>query len=237
MNTDRKTALIVGALFIGATVAGLLSLVFSGPALDAPDNLANVFANENQVKIGALLEFTMAILIAGIPIWVYPLLRRHNEALAVGYVVARSIEVVIFTIGVISLLTLLTLSQEFVKAGEPEASHFQTIGASLMALREWGGSVCSAIVFSISALMLNYVLYRSKLIPLWLSGWGLVGATLYLASGFLPLLGHGSGSTTYVLMEAPLGVQEMIFALWLIIKGFNSSASAFEPDSAEIRAA
>jgi hypothetical protein len=74
--------------------------------------------------------------------------------------------------------------------------------------------------------MLNYILYRSKLIPRWISGWGLIGATLYLASGFLPLFGHGTRSTIYNLMEAPLGLQEMVLAVWLIVKGFNPSAIA-----------
>ena len=108
MNSDRKTAIIVGVLYIAATVAGIISVVF-GPNLDAPDYLANLSANGNQVLIGALLEFTMAVLIAGIPVFMYPILKKYNEALALGHVVFRTIEVVIFTVGAISLLTLLTL--------------------------------------------------------------------------------------------------------------------------------
>ncbi len=226
MNTSRKTATIVGVLFITATVAGILSFVFLGSNLDAPSYLSNISANETHVLIGTLLEFAMAVLIAGMAIWMYPILKKHNESLAIGYIVARTIEVVILTLGVISLLTLLTLSREFIKAGAPDASYFQTSGALLLAVREWGGGVCSSIVFSLSALMLNYILYRSKLIPQWLSGWGLIGAALYLASGFLPLFGHGPRSTFYLLMEAPLGLQEMVFAVWLIVKGFNPTAIA-----------
>jgi hypothetical protein len=223
MNSNRKTAIIVGVLFIAATVAGIISVVF-GPNLDAPDYLANLSANENQVLIGGLFEFTMAVLIAGIPIFMYPILKKYNEALALGYVVFRTIEVVFFTVCAISLLTLLTLSQEFVIAGVPDASYFQTLATLLLAVREWGGGVFSTIVFSLSALMLNYILYRSKLIPRWLSGWGLIGATLYLGSGFLPLIGHDPRSMIYLLMEAPLGLNEMVFAVWLIIRGFNPSA-------------
>ena len=223
MDPNRKIAIIVGVLFIAATVAGIISVVF-GPNLDAPDYLANLSANKNQALIGGFFEFTMAVLIVGIPIFMYPILKKYNEALALGYVVFRTIEVVFFTVCAISLLTLLTLSQEFVIAGAPDASYFQTLATLLLAVREWGGGVFSTIVFSISALMLNYILYRSKLIPRWLSGWGLIGATLYLGSGFLPLIGHGSRSTIYLLMEAPLGLNEMVFAVWLIVKGFNSDA-------------
>lgn len=223
MDSNRKTAIIVGVLFITATAAGILSVVF-GPNLDAPDYLANLSANENQVLIGGFFEFTMAVLIAGISIFMYPILKKYNEALALGYVVFRTIEVVIFTVCAISLLTLLTLSQEFVIAGAPDASYFQTLATLLIAVREWGGGVFSTIVFSLSALMLNYILYRSKLIPRWLSGWGFIGAILYLGSGFLPLFGYGLYSTIYLLMEAPLGLNEMVFAVWLIVKGFNPSA-------------
>ncbi len=187
MSSERRVAIAVGALYIVATVAGVLSVVFLGSNLDAPNYLANISANGNRVLIGVIFEFTMAVLVAGIAIWMYPILKRHNESLALGYVVARMIEVVIFTLGVISLLTLLTLSREFVKAGAPDASYFQTSGALLLAVREWGGGVCSSIVFALSALMLNFILYRAKLIPQWLSGCGLIGAALYLASGFLPL--------------------------------------------------
>ena len=151
---------------------------------------------------GALLEFTMAVLIVGISIYLYPILKKYNGALALGYVVFRTIETVLLTVGAISLLTLLTLSQKFVIAGTPDASWFQTLATLLLAVREWGGGVFSAIVFSLSALILNFILYRSLLIPRWLSVWGLIGATLYLGSGFLPLFGHDPRSTIYLLMEA-----------------------------------
>ena len=227
MNTSRKSAIIVGILFIIASAAGILSEPARG-ILAAPNYLANLSANEKQVITIALSEFIMAILIVSITFWMYPILKKHDEAIALGYVVFRVLEVVIFIVGVIAILTLLTLGQEFVNAGSPDASYFQTLGTLLMAVREWGGGVCSTIVFGLSALMLNYILYRSKLIPRLLSGWGFIGAILYIASGFLPLFGYGSRSPIYVYMEIPMGVNEMVFALWLIVKGFNSSAISSE---------
>jgi hypothetical protein len=225
MNPNRKSAIIVGVLYIAATAAGIISIAF-GPDLNAPDYLANLSANENHVFTGGLFEFTMALLIVGISIYLYPVLKWFNEVLAFGYVIFRTIESVILTVCAISLLILLTLSHEFVRAGIPDSSHFQTLSTLLLAVREWSGGVFSAIVFSLSALILNYILYRSKLIPRWLSVWGLIGATLYLGSGFLPLFGHDPRSTIYLLMEAPLGLWEMFFAVWLIVKGFNPSAIA-----------
>jgi hypothetical protein len=231
MNSDRKTAIIVGVLYIIGTVAGMISAVF-GPNLDAPDLLATLSANKDKVLIGGLFEFTMAVLTVCIPIYLYPILKKYNKALALGHVVFRTLETVFFTVCAISLLTLLTLSQEFAIAGTPDASYFQTLATLLLAVREWGGGVFATIVFSLSALILNYILYRSKLIPRWLSGWGLIGATLYLGSGFLPLFGHDIRSTISLLMEAPTFLQEMFLAVWLIIKGFNSPA--IEPEMEDV---
>ena len=227
MNSNRKTAIIVGALYIIGTVAGMLGEIF-GPNLDAPDYLANLSTNEKQVLIRALLFFTMAVLTVGISIYLYPILKKYNEALALGHVVFRTIETVFFTVSAISLLTLLTLSQEFVKAGTPDASYFQILATSLLAAGKWAGGVFATIAFSLSAMMLNYVLYRSKLLPRWLSGWGLIGAALYLGSGFLPLFGHDPRSTINLLMDAPTFLQEMVLAALLIVKGFNSAAIASE---------
>jgi len=131
MKADKKTAAIVGILFITATVAGILSAVSSAP-VHAPDYLALVSANQNQVMLGALLSLVMAVAVAGIAVTMYPVLRRHSEALALGYVGARIVEGVLFIITVISWLLLMLLSSDYVKAGAPAASHFQTLGSLLL---------------------------------------------------------------------------------------------------------
>jgi hypothetical protein len=224
MSTNKKTARIVGVLFIIATFATMVSLAFSGPILDAPDYLINASVNENQVIIGALFMVIDAVSVAGIAIVIYPILKKHNETLALGYVGARIVEGVLFMVYVIILLSLLTLSQEFVKAGAPDASYFQTGGTLLLAASDWAFSLGLGLIFTLSALILNYSLYQSKLIPRWLSGWGLVGATLVFA---LTLLEFFSINLTEIL-NLPMALQEMVFALWLIVKGFNSSAIASE---------
>ena len=127
MDSNRKTAIIVGVLFITATVAGVLSLVLSGPR-SAPDYLISISANETQVIIEGLLMLIMGFAVAGIGIWMFPIFKKQNEALALGYAGFRIIEGVLFIVSVVSLLSLLTLSQEFVKAGAPDASSFQTLG-------------------------------------------------------------------------------------------------------------
>jgi len=229
MNSNRKTARIVGVLFITATVAPILTFFFLG-SLVAPDYLVNVSVNENQVLIGMLLELIWALAVVGIPVMLFPILKKHNEGLALGFLGFRFIEAVSTIVHSIILLSLLTLSQEFVIAGAPDASYYLTLGTLLLAARDWAFMIGSGLVWSLSALILNYILYQSKLIPRWLSGWGLVGATLSFA---VYLLQFFSINLTDFLF-APIAVQEMVFAVWLIVKGFNSSAIASESTKTDI---
>ena len=231
MNSDKKTARIVGVLFIIGTVAGILSFVGMGPQ-STPDYLINVSANANQVIAGALLVLIMGVALAPVPAMLFPILKKYNESMALGYVVFRAIEVVTYIGIVISWLLLVTLSQEYVQAGAPDASYYQTLGALVKAVGEWIDPIL-VIVFSISALILNYVFYRSKLIPRWISGWGLFGATLHLAEGVLALFGYPDISVLGVPVYLPIGLQEMVYAVWLIVKGFNPSAIATMSAKAE----
>jgi len=222
MMTDRTTARVVGSLFIVASVAGVVGLAIQQSVLDSSTYLSEAALKQNQVATGAILELVMGIAVIGIAIAIYPVLRRRTERLALGYVVARSIEAVIYVIGSVVVLTILTVSRGFLDAGSPDASHYQTLGGVLLAVRDWAGhGVQDAAVFCVGALILNYALYRASLVPRWLSVWGLVGASLYLAAGALVIYGLEPLSTPQVVLEAPLGVQEIVLAVWLIVKGFD----------------
>ena len=218
MDSYRKTAIIVGVLFIIATVSTLLSAVFFGSIYD-PNYLTAVSANENQVLIGVLLMLTAIASIVSIPIMIYPILKKQSESLALGYVGARIFEGFFFAGTIIALLSILSLSREFISATTPVVSYFEASGALLLAELNWS-SILLDFPFVLSALILNYVLYKSKLIPRWLSGWGFIGGVLYLPGILLGMF----GLTDPTLLFAPLGLQEMGLAAWLIGKGFNSSA-------------
>ena len=223
----------MGVLFIIATVAPISTIFFIGflggevAGEPIPDYLVNVSANERQVIIGMLIELIWALAVVGIPVMLFPILKKHNEALALGFFSLRFIEAISTIVGSIGLLTLLTLSQEFVEAGAPGASHFQSVGTVLLAIRDWAFLIGSGLIWSLSALILNYLLYQSKLVPRWLSVWGLVGATLSFTNYLPQFLGIDSIEILFL----PIAVQEMVFAVWLIVKGFKLSAIA--PESAK----
>ena len=109
MDSNRKTAIIVGVLFITATVSAMLSGVFSG-SIDNPDYLTAVSANENQVLIGVLFQLTLTASVVAIPIMMFPILKKHNESLALGYVGARIFEGFFDAVMAIGLLLLVTKS-------------------------------------------------------------------------------------------------------------------------------
>jgi hypothetical protein len=191
--------------------------------IDDPDYLIAVSADENQMLMGVLFMVTLTASVVAIPIVMFPILKRHNERLALGYVGARIFEgffdIVVY--GIAPLL-LLTLSLEFVEAGAPVDSYFQTSGALLLALRDWAG-VVEQFPYGLGVLILNYALYQSELVPRWLSGWGLVGGALILAMGLLRLFGY-----PVIFLAIPIILNELVLAIWLIAKGFDSSAIASE---------
>ena len=225
MDLYRKIAIIVGVLFITATVAPIISGVFLGSLSDISggddsDYLTETSENEKQVIIGVFFYIIMAVAVASIAIVIYPILKKHNEALALGYVGARIAEGLLFIVNIITILTLLTLSQEFVKAGAADVSYYQILGTLLLAAGDWTYMLGFGLAFTLSALILNYVLYQSKLIPRWLSVWGFVGAVLI----FVYYLLQPFSINLVEILFLPIAVQEMVFAVWLIVKGFNPSA-------------
>jgi hypothetical protein len=224
MNSDRRTAIVAGVLFIVATVASLASLPFMQP-VNASDYLVSISAHGTVVTTGIFLKFIAALASAGIAISLYPVLRRHNEGAALAAVGFRLIEGVFYIVGVIALLSLFTLSQEFAKAGAPGSSYFQTSGVLLLAGYHWAGNVGSLLAFCLGALMYYYIFYQAKLVPRWLSGWGLIAATSCGVAGLLVMFRVIEPmSAPQVVLAVPIAVQEMVLAVSLIARGFNSSA-------------
>jgi hypothetical protein len=213
-------------LFIAATAAGTLAL-FALPSLNAPDYLTKISANEPTVLAGALLVFIMGWAGAGIGISMYPVLRKYNEGLALGAAGFRIIEAVFHCIGAVLILLLATLRREFMKAGPADLAQFQNLGALLREGRTWLGDVTSLPAWCIGAYLYYSLFYRTRLVPRWLSLWGLAGITLVVASSMLVLFRQiASLSTAQMLLSLPIALQEMVLAIWLIVKGFNPSASS-----------
>jgi Domain of unknown function (DUF4386)/YhhN family len=220
MDSNRKTALAAGLLFIAATAASLLGTAVE-PALTGTDYLPRISENMTRVSGGGLLELIAAGTSAGIAISLYPVLKRWNGTLALGAVVFRAIEAVMYTLGAVSMLSLLKVAQQFTQAAGADRSWLQAIGDSLLGVRQ-EAILAGVFAFTVGALMYYYAFYRSRLLPRWLSGWGIAGALLMLVACLSALFSRNP-VTSYTILILPIAAQEIVMAVWLIARGFSSA--------------
>lgn len=222
----RRAAMAAGSLYITGTVAGILSVVVTdGGVIEGPDHVADAAALGRGLATGALLTLVMGLALALIPLVLFPILRETSHRLALGYVAFRSaLETIGYIITAVAWLALFQLGRDGA-AGAAEADGRRGAGAALAEASDAGGLVAT-IMFLFGAAMFYWVLYRSELVPRWLSVWGLVAIVPYLAGALLGMYAViSSFGTAMVLLDMPMAIQEMVLAVWLIVRGFADPAS------------
>jgi hypothetical protein len=214
MAENKKIGLYIGVLYIIGTISGVLSVVFTGSMNNSHEYFVQIVSKNNQYILGTLFILCMGFSLAFIPIIIYPILRKQNKTLALGYVVFRgALETVTYIATFVCMLLLLEIGKD--------TNKFEDIGILIFKLRELC-SLAMVYVFSIGALMFYTGLYKSKLIPHWLSLWGIIAIILHLSAGILKMFGlQTEGSVVTNIMNFPIFLQEMIMAFWLIIRGLN----------------
>ena len=228
MNRARSTASYVGSAFLISNVTFILGAVVLVEAiLGAPDYLSLASANRAQIILGVLFEWINAIAFVGIAVLMFPILRRRFESLALAYVGFRIVEFVTQILADVGALSLLLLSEEFVKAGSPASSAFLTVGATLLDVRFWSFQMLY-LIFSLSGLLFYYMLYRTDLIPRFVSIWGLAGAALVLFQTLVDMFGLALDPSISVMTGLPMLLNELFLGIWLIARGFNPSAAILE---------
>jgi len=198
---------------------GILSIAH---AVDDSDYLTKSALNSNKIYKAACFQFLMAILYIGIVIVLYPILKVYNERLAVGFLSSRIIAVIFVLFGTITLLLILRLSQDFVKVNSSNSLYYNVIGDLLKTARDLVNHVGMIIVLCIGGIMLYIIMIQSELIPTWLSVWGILGSVIAILASVLILLKYIQIlSPTYLILNIPIALQEIVFAVWLILKGFK----------------
>ncbi|KAA3646744.1 MAG: DUF4386 domain-containing protein [Chloroflexi bacterium] len=224
MKSHRKSAAIIGALFLISNVTFLLgAFLFVEPVLTAPDYLTLSSANRNQVVLGALLEIVNGVAYIGIAVLVFSILRKRFESLALWYVCFRIIEFIMQILSDLSALSIVKLGEEFVKAGAPASSSFEIVGAFLLSQRYWAFQM---VTFSLvlGAVVLYYMLYQTNLIPRFISVWGLIAAIAVISTALMDTFGISPGYLEFLGLLMLLN--ELFIGVWLIAKGFNSTEVA-----------
>ena len=221
MNSNRKRTIIAGSLYIVGTVAGVLSM---STAVDSPNYLVKASVNANQVLSSSLFQFIMTIAYLGFTITLYPILRKHMESLALGFLSFRIVAAVLNIFGFLFLLLLLSLSQQYVKAGTQYLSYFQILGDLLRTGRDIINHVAMIFAASVGGLMFYLLLFKTKLVPRWLSLWGFIGTMFTIFASLLVMFKMIDIITSiYLVLNLPLVIIEIVVAIWFIAKGFDSN--------------
>ena len=224
MKTYRRTATLVGLAYLFSNVTFILgTIVMVESILGSPDYLNLISASKAQVVLGVLLSFANGLVYVGIAILLFPILRPRFESLALAYVGFRVVEFITQILADISPLALLTLVGDIDQAGR-----VQGLGALLLAERFWAFQMLN-LIFSFSALLLYFMLFRAKLIPRFISIWGLIAAALVLSNTVLGWFCPDLGETLGMVTGLPMLLNEVFLGIWLIVRGFNQSTLAIEP--------
>lgn len=225
MNSNKKSARVVGVFFILAAVSAIVGLLLYDPILNNPDYLTTGAEHSNQVLLGVVMELILVISAIGTAVTMFPYLKRYNETIALWHVSFRFFEAVIIAIGIISVLSLLTLSQEFIAAASPNSESFHASGTVLKAIHDWTFLLGPNFMLGINTVMYSYIFYKSKLVPRFIPIIGMTGAVLVFSCSILVMFDVIEQVSVWGgILALPVALNEMTLAVWLIIKGFNDTS-------------
>jgi len=219
MDLIKRKTRVAGFLFIFAMIAGILSVT---PSIDTKEYLIEAANNSNQVIVASVFQFIMSLFYIGIAILIYPIIKKFGNSLAIGFLSLRIIAAVLVIFGTILLLSILSLSQEFAGFLSKNNTDLEILGNILKHTRDYVNHVFMVVILCASNILLYILLIKSKLIPKWISIVGLIGAILSIIASVLVLFRVIDIITTsYIILNVPTAILELILGIWLIVKGFD----------------
>lgn len=223
MYLIKSKVRLAGLLFIAGMVAGVFSIA---PSIDSTKYLTEAAANSNNVITDAFFQFIMSLAYLGIAILLYPIIKRFDGSLAIGFLSFRIISATLVIFGTILLLSILALSQEFVYNSPNSTLDLKALGNVFKIMRDYINHVFMVLVLCIGNFMLYILLMKSKLIPQWLSVWGLIGTLLSGAASILILFQVIEIITAeYLILNVPTALLELVLGIWLLVNGFDKRVS------------
>ncbi|SDX75799.1 DUF4386 domain-containing protein [Paenibacillus sp. CF384] len=226
MMPPKLAAKIVGVLFILAAVTSIIAaFILYKPILNNPDYLVEGAKQANQVILGTVMELMLVVSAIGTAITMFPILRKYNETIALWHVCFRFLEAIMIAVGIISVLSLVTLSRAFVAGGATDTAAYQASGTLLTAIHDWTFLLGPLFMLGINTMMYSYIFYRSRLVPRFIPILGMTGAILVFVCALLVMFGVIEQVSFWGgVLALPVAANEMILAVWLIINGFNDAA-------------
>lgn len=221
MDWMRKAALVAGVFYLITFISSIPALLLLQPVLTDPNYITGPGADA-QVTLGAFLDLVNALACIGTAVALFSVVKRQNEGLALGFVTTRIFEAAVVVIGVVSILSVVTLRQT--GAVDGDAASLVPVGQALVAVRDWT-FILGPMLPAINALLLGTLMYRSGLVPRWIPALGLIGAPLHLSSQIGVMFGINEVTSLWALIGlAPIFIWELSLGLWMTFKGFKRSA-------------
>ena len=223
MSPTRRTAVVAGAFFIVTEIAAIAGLVLYQPVLNGANYIVGSGA-DTRVFFGAFFEVILAIAVIGTGVTLFPILKKQNEGVALGYVCGRLLEAAVIVVGIISILSVVTLRQDLAGTAGTDNAALAAVGKSLVAVHDWTFLLGPNFVLGVNSLLLAYLMYRSALVPQFIAVLGLVGGALVCASATAVMFGlYEQVSAWGSIAALPVFAWEVSLAGWLIVKGFKPS--------------
>jgi Domain of unknown function (DUF4386) len=224
LSSDRRTALIAGVLFLLTFVTSIVGLALYDSVLnDARFILGG--GDDTKIALGAFLEVLLAITNIGTAVVLFPIVKRQSESIALGYVASRVLESTIIVVGLISVLSIVTLRQNFEGARGADAASLLVAGKSLVAIHDWtfllGPGFCAGFG---TGILLGYLMYRSGLVPRGMALLGIIGGPLAFIAAVYALFAFEQGTTPQLVLTLPEIAWELSLGFYLTFKGFKASS-------------
>ncbi len=220
MKTNQINAKITGILFILGTTAPIFGGMLTTPIMDSPDYLKNMALHQTTMTISIFTVLIMGLACAGISIAMYPVLKKYRPGMALGAVGYRLMEGLLGVLVASCTSAVLMISKQFVSADPSSALYLQGLANLTLSVKEWILNGPLLICWIIGAALYYTIFYQFNLVPRWLSLWGLIGITLTFFSSILVMISPNFG-TLQTICSLPILVQELVLAVWLIVKGFT----------------
>ncbi|MBI5031929.1 MAG: DUF4386 domain-containing protein [Chloroflexi bacterium] len=221
INTFRTTARVVGVVYLAGFVVGIGGNIMILSILGAPNHLATITANSMMLAIGAILWLLAVVGDVAHGVLMFPILKQHSERIAFGYLAARIVDAVFIAVMVLFMLIQIPLGSEYLKAASSNSSFLQSLSNVSVQASQYAYFIGMSAL-GLAGLMLNYMFFRANLVPRWIAVWGLIGYAIIFAGMVSAVMGSGLGDVS----SLPGGLWEVFVGVWLIAKGFNSSAVA-----------
>jgi hypothetical protein len=223
IGSTRKTALVAGLFYLITFAASIPAVFLLGPVLNNADYIVSSGA-DTRVLWGCFLDVVNALACIGTAVALFPVVKRQNEATALGFVTSRMLEAAVILVGVVSLLAVVTLRQDLAAVPGTDTASLVSTGRSLIAVRDWTFLLGPSLMPGINALLLGSLMYRSRLVPRLIPVMGLIGAPLLIASATATLFRSNDPVTVLAaIATAPIFLWELSLGVWLVVKGFKPS--------------